>query len=309
MTVADRDIRKLFEGMSDHMRVSFGEPMSGHTTLRIGGPADVYAAPRDVEALGLVLRAAREGGLGALVVGGGSNLLVGDRGMDGVAVSVEAFDRIEVTEERGDRVFIKAEAGLPLAKLVAFARKKGLSGAEGLVGIPGRLGGAVAGNAGAFGSEMKDMVRSATVMTGGGDLRELSAEEMSFGYRRADIPAGSAIVSVDLVLLRDEPREVARRMEEYLKEKKRRQPLGERSAGCVFKNPPGLPAGRLIDEAGCKGMRQGAIEVSGLHANFFINTGGGTADDFLRLMDAVATKVKGRFGVDLEPEIKLAGRC
>lgn len=308
MIVAERDTGRLFEGLGAEAGIRHAEPMRAHTTLRIGGPAEVFAVPRDEEALGLMVRTARENSLPVLVVGGGSNLLVGDAGIAGVTVSMEAFTGLEVGE-RGDRALIKAGAGLPLGRLVEFAKKSGLSGAEGLVGIPGRLGGAVAGNAGAFGCEMKDMVNSVTVMGGAGEVRELPAAEIGFGYRRSDVPAGAAIISVDLVLRRDDPGDVARRTEEYLREKKETQPIGRRSAGCVFKNPPGLAAGRLIDEAGCKGMRQGDIEVSGVHANFFVNAGEGTAEDFLRLMDAVAARVKERSGVVLEPEIRIVGRC
>jgi UDP-N-acetylmuramate dehydrogenase len=192
---------------------------------------------------------------------------------------------------------------------VAYSKREGLRGLEGLAGIPGQVGGAIAGNAGSYGTEIKDIVASVTLIDLEGRTLVLGREDIAFGYRSAELPRGSMVLGAELRLARGRPDEVARRIGKWLETKKKTQPLGKRSAGCVFKNPPGDSAGRLIDRAGCKGMRVGAIEVSGLHADFFINTGGGSARDFLRLMDRVAERVRAAFGIELEPEIRIVGRC
>jgi UDP-N-acetylmuramate dehydrogenase len=149
---------------------------------------------------------------------------------------------------------------------------------------------------------------SITLMDGAGNVRSVNREEVPFGYRTAGIPRDCLIISTRLRLGKDSPGAVSRRIEDFRRDKRSRQPLGQRSAGCVFKNPEGSPAGRLIDEAGLKGMRKGDIEVSGLHANFFINRGRGRAEDFVRLMEEVASEVKAHSGVLLEPEIRIVGR-
>lgn len=309
MIVAERDIRELLGSGALRAGIKFGEPMRRHTWLRIGGPAEAFVTPYDVESLARIVRAAKKAGVPVLAVGGGSNLLVMDGGIEGLAVSMAELKSVEVAEEACDGVLIDAEAGLPLQSLLEFARQMGLSGLEGLAGIPGQLGGAVAGNAGAFGFEIKDVVSDVTLMDTDGRMTKVERARMGFRYRRASVPGGAIILSVELRLNKDDPAEVAGRMEGFLREKRRSQPLGKRSAGCVFKNPEGHSAGKLIDEAGCKGMRQGEIEVSRVHANFFINTGDGTADDFLRLMDKVASKVKHSSGMVLEPEIRVVGKC
>jgi UDP-N-acetylmuramate dehydrogenase len=180
---------------------------------------------------------------------------------------------------------------------------------EGMAGIPGQVGGAVAGNAGAFSCEMKDVILRVNVMNREGKAVTLGRDELGFAYRHAELPAGAVLLGAELRLEKDDPAEVSKRMEEFLKEKKSKQPLGRRSAGCVYKNPPGDFAGRMIEIAGCKGMRVGGIEVSAVHANFFVNTGEGTATDYMNLMVEVASRVRTHSGVVLEPEIRMVGRC
>jgi UDP-N-acetylmuramate dehydrogenase len=179
---------------------------------------------------------------------------------------------------------------------------------EGLAGNPGSVGGAVAGKAGSFGFEIRDVITSISLLMPDGSQKELSAEDIVFEYRKAHVPSGSIILSAVLSLKKDEPFEIKKRFIEFINEKKSRQPVSKPSAGCVFKNQKDIAAGKLIDDAGCKGMRVGDIEVSEMHANFFINTGKGTADDFLKLMDIVGKKVKDKFGIVLEPEIRILGR-
>jgi UDP-N-acetylmuramate dehydrogenase len=289
--------------------VKYDEPMSEHTSLRIGGPSDVLISPESPEAATRVLGLLKRSGFQYLPVGGGTNLLVSDRGIEGAALSLALLRGIETMEEADEWAALRVGAGTPLRELLAYCGKNGLSGIEGLSGIPGQVGGAIAGNAGSFGCEVKDVLTKITLAESGGEQRVLGSEDVVFGYRYAGLPEGSVILAVELRCAKDSPDAVAERMKGHLEMKKKTQPLGRRSAGCVFKNPPGESAGRLIDLAGGKGMRVGGIEVSEVHAGFFINAGGGTAEAFLRLMDAVAAKVKEAFGITLEPEIRIVGRC
>ncbi len=303
------NLREILDAERLNADIWFDEPMSRHTYLGIGGPAEAFVSPRDRDALAGVLRVAREHGVQAMPVGGGTNLLVSDRGIAGIVVFMGGFNEIRLVGENGE-VDLEVEAGVQLVRLVKFTVDYGLTGMEGLSGIPGHVGGAIAGNAGAFGCEIKDVVQSVTVMDGDGALRSLSRQEADFSYRRAGLPPGAIVLEARLRLGRDEPAEVARRYREFIEMKKSTQPLGERSAGCVYRNPPaGEPAGKLIEEAGCKGMSEGDIEVSQVHANFFVNRGKGTAEDYMRLMLRVASAVRAKSGVVLEPEIRMVGRC
>ncbi|KAF0143838.1 MAG: UDP-N-acetylmuramate dehydrogenase [Nitrospirae bacterium] len=288
--------------------VMFGEIMKRHTSLKIGGPADIFVFPQEVISLKNSIVALKKKNIPFMPVGGGTNLLVRDGGIEGVVVSLRDCRRIEVVDDTKDLASLFVESGVPLQKLVSFARENGFSGLEGLVGIPGSAGGAIAGNAGAYGYSMKNVVISATVMHADGRLAKLGTEELGLEYRKANIPAGSIILSANIRLRKDIKEDIAKRGEGFLKEKRGRQPLSELSAGCVFKNPEGTSGGKLIDEAGCKGMRIGDAEVSAVHANFLINKGNASASDFIKLMDAVRAKVLATFGVELETEIKVVGR-
>lgn len=288
--------------------VLFGETMKTHTSLKIGGPADIFAFPQEVISLKNMLTTLKKKSIPSLPVGGGTNLLVRDGGIEGVVVSLRDCRRIEIIDEAQDLISLFVESGVPLQKLVSFTKENGFSGMEGLAGIPGSVGGAIAGNTGAYGYSMKSLIVSATVMHPDGKLDKLAAGKLGLEYRAAKLPAGSIILSANIKLRRDIKEDIAKRMEGFLREKREKQPLSDLSAGCVFKNPEGASAGKLIDEAGCKGMRIGDVEVSSRHANFLINKGNASASDFLKLMDAVRTKVSSVFGVELEPEIKIVGR-
>jgi UDP-N-acetylmuramate dehydrogenase len=303
------EIKELIKREVPAGSVRYDEPMGGNTSLRIGGPADVLIEPESPEAVSRVLGLLKRSGVPCLPVGGGTNLLVSDRGIEGAALSLASLRGIETMEEDDGWAALRVGAGTPLQGLLAYCAKHGLSGIEGLSGIPGQAGGAIAGNAGSFGCEIKDVLTKITLAESGGGRRVLGSEDVAFGYRHAGLPEGSVILAVELRCAKDSPDAVAERMKGHLETKRKTQPLGRRSAGCVFKNPPGESAGRLMDRAGCKGMRVGGIEVSQVHAGFFINAGKGTAEDFLRLMDAVAGKVKEAFGITLEPEIRIVGRC
>lgn len=305
----DRD--KLASAMAKDapgVEFAFDQPMAPMTSLALGGPADVMVSPRsEADAMGS-LTALGALGMEVTALGGGTNLLVRDGGMGGAVISLGALDGLEVYQDNGGEVVLRAGAGLPMSRLLGYARKEGLSGIEGLSGVPGTLGGAVAGNAGSFGSEIMDVIREVTLCDIGGRVSMLVAGQFTPGYRSSGLPQGGVIVSALVALRRDDRVAVVARMDDALRKKNDTQPLGQHTAGCVFKNPEGDFAARLIDAAGCKGMRVGAIEVSALHAGFFINRGGGAAGDFLGLMDAVASRVMDEFGVELEPEIRVVGR-
>lgn len=281
------------------------EPMRRHTTLRIGGPADVFAEPADMRSLVNLLAEAREKKLAIMPLGGGSNLLVVDEGIRGIVISTESFNYISVIEETGDAVRLNVGTGTPLQRLVNLAREKGLTGIEGLAGIPGSVGGAIKGNAGSFGCEIGTVIEGLSVADKDGSIFTLGMESLGFGYRSSAIREDVIITEAAVRLAKGDAAEVAAKTSNFLREKRMRQPISEHSAGCVFRNPAGDYAGRLIDESGCKGMRRGDIEISALHANFFINKGNGSSSDFISLMEAVEEMVLKSFGIELEPEINI----
>ncbi|MBI4843319.1 MAG: UDP-N-acetylmuramate dehydrogenase [Nitrospirae bacterium] len=306
--MAGKELAALLGRETIKGEVMTDEALSKHTSLRIGGPVAAMVFPEDPVSLKNLLSAAAEDDIPVFVIGAGTNLLVTDERIDGIAVSLEAFDRLSVTEEAEDDVTVFAGAGLQLWRLVNFAKEKGYSGIEALAGIPGSLGGAVFMNAGSFGVEIKDVLVSITVMNRYGKIAPLAAGNLRFSYRRSNLPEGMVILGASIRLKKSDPSEVEAKVNECLRKKRLTQPLGEASAGCVFKNPEGENAGRLIDLAGCKGMRAGGAEVSGMHANYFINKGNATCKDFIELMDRVREKVKEKSGITLEPEIKIIGK-
>lgn len=306
--LSDKRMKEIFGEDGFLGDVFAGEPMRNHTTLRIGGPADIYVMTKNILSLKNLMIALSDEGIAAMPMGGGSNLLVSDDGISGAVISTAVLNHIEMIEESADEVRLFVEAGTPLQKLVNLAKACGYAGIEGLAGIPGFMGGALLGNAGSFGQEIGDIVESVTVIDVRGKVSSIDRDSIGFAYRRSAIPVEAIVLSANVRLKKDDPREVVKRTGDFLEEKLRKQPVSQFSAGCVFKNPPGARAGRLIDEAGCKGMRRGDVEVSSLHANFFINRGNGKAADFLGLMEEVKERVLKALGVELTPEIKVVGR-
>lgn len=303
-----KKIEEVFSKIHFDGEVRFKEPMKNHVSLKIGGPADIFLIPRDPSSLKNLLTTLKREEIPYFSLGGGTNVLIKDGGIEGAVVSLKSLRRIEVLSEDDEYVHLHVEAGTPLQRLVTFSREQGYTGIEWLVGIPGLLGGAICGNAGAFGSEIQDVLTDVWLMDANGMLNRFHKEDIHFGYRSSSISMKDIIVAGELRLRKDTKEDISSRIENFMREKRERQPISESSAGCVFKNPPGMSAGKLIDEAGCKGMSIGDIEVSRVHANFFINKGQGKASDFLRLMGEVIQRVKERFGFILDPEIKIVGR-
>jgi UDP-N-acetylmuramate dehydrogenase len=306
--VERQELKDMFSGEVFEGEVRFMEPMRNHTSLKIGGPADIFAIPQNLLSLRNMHINLEKSKIPFLPLGGGTNILVMDGGIEGAVISFKSFKKTDVLSENDEDMYLFVEAGTPLQGLVNFSRESGYSGLEGLVGIPGTVGGAICGNAGAFGYEMKDVLISVAIMDAEGRVEKIKAERIDFGYRSSSISADGMILSAEIKLKKDKKEDVSAKVDDFLKRKRQKQPVREPSAGCVFKNPSGLYAGKLIDEAGCKGMRIGDVEVSTIHANFFINKGGATASDFISLMKRVAQRVKEKFGVILEPEIKIVGR-
>ena len=308
MKVNSRELKDIFSEGIFEGEVKFMEPMRDHTSLRIGGPADIFAVPEDILSLSNMRARLKRRRVPFFPLGGGTNILVRDGGIEGTVISFRSLRKIEPVKEDDENVYLFVRAGALLQRLVNFSKENGYSGLEGLVGIPGTVGGAICGNAGAFGYEMKDILVSVEIMDSEGKIDRFKAEGIAFGYRSSGISQNELLLSAEIKLRKDKKEDISARIEDFLKIKRERQPVWEHSAGCVFKNPPGLSAGKLIDEAGCKSMRIGDVEVSAVHANFFINKGKASAADFIMLIEEVAARVKERSNVVLEPEIRIVGR-
>lgn len=279
------------------------EPLRRHVSFRIGGPADVLVMPRTIAELREVARYLLQHNLPFLVLGAGSNVLISDLGIRGVVLKIgKGVDRIHV-----DGQTVVAESGVGLPFLARFTAAQGLAGLEFSAGIPATVGGAVVMNAGAHGHAMAEVVRTVRLLSGEGE-EVRPADALGFAYRSSALQSGGCVVlEVTLQLTRADPAEIRARMEAWLRQRGETQPLGPPSSGCVFRNPPGDHAGRLVDLAGGKGLAVGGARVSDLHANYILNAGAATAADVVALMDKVSAQVMEKFQVRLEPEIKFLG--
>lgn len=279
------------------------EPMSKHTTFRIGGPADIFLTPKVSQVLD-VLKLAKEEHVPVTVIGNGSNLLVADKGIRGLVISFgKEAEEIQI---EGTRMTVAA--GTILAKVAAEAARNSLTGLEFAAGIPGSLGGAIVMNAGAYGGEMKDVVIGAKVLTPEGEIKELTKEELEFAYRHSCIPEKEYIVlEATLELTPGEEEKIREIMNDFKNRRIEKQPLEYPSAGSTFKRPEGYFAGKLIQDAGLRGYRVGGAQVSEKHCGFVINTGDATANDVRQLMEDVKRIVFDKYQVKLEPEVKMLG--
>jgi UDP-N-acetylmuramate dehydrogenase len=290
-------------------RLLVGEPLRAHTSLRVGGPADLLLFPADREDLLAALSLAAAEGVPVLVIGNGTNLLVRDGGVRGLVLHCGSLEGIrdEGPVAGGGGHGLAALAGTRLTRVINFAVKAGLSGLEFAAGIPGTVGGAVAMNAGAHGHSVGDAVAWVDLAGLDGSLERFGRDRLAFAYRSAAFPRPGIVVEVGLRLVPAPEAAVLAETKRCLEEHKRRLPFGWGNAGSVFKNPPGEAAGRLIDAAGCKGLRVGGAEVSAKHANVIVNVAQASAADIERLMGLVAERVRERSGVALEPEVKVVG--
>lgn len=284
----------------DGVSIAENEPLAAHTTLRIGGPARILVRCARPEAVCKAVRAAGDAGIPWLVLGLGANVLVPDAGLDAaVLVLVDRLADIEI-----DGVRLRAGGGAQLARVVRAALDAGLAGVECLGGIPSTLGGALAMNAGAYGQEILDVLSWAEVVEKDGTLRRLERWEVDGGYRWSVLGKGRVVTSAELSLRAEAPEALMARVQQA-REKRRGVLPPEPSAGSVFRNPPGDFAGRLLELAGCKGLSSGGARVSELHANVIVNPGGATAHGVRNLVQQMAARVRERFGVELQLELKI----
>ncbi len=280
-----------------------GELLSNHTTFRIGGAAKYFAVPKNEEEIMEAVDFAIVKDLPYYILGKGSNVLFADEGYPGVIIEIGAG--MEKVERIGDTE-IRAQAGVSLSSLAAFAAREGLAGLEFAGGIPGTLGGAVTMNAGAYGGEMKDVIVSAKVMDEEGIVRELSCEELELGYRTSIVQKKQLVLlEAEFLLNPGKTEEIQNTMKKLNAKRREKQPLEYPSAGSTFKRPEGYFAGKLIEDAGLRGYRVGDAQVSEKHCGFVVNRGKATCAEVLQLIEDIQKKVKEQFGVHLEPEVRI----
>lgn len=287
--------------------VLFDEPLDRYTSLRVGGRADALVFPQSVEEIGKLVMFFRQSDQPFLVVGNWTNLLVGDGGYRGAVIAMRDICRITWGREDQDRVMVDVQAGVSLSELVSLTAERALAGLSFCAGIPGSVGGAVMMNAGAFGQEIKDVLYKATLMDDRAVVADRLRQDLSFAYRKLDVPAGTIVVGAVFYLERGDARNIRQGIDEIMERRKRKHPLEYPSAGSIFKNPAGHPAGLLIEAAGLKGMQIGGAKISEKHGNFIINAGGAKAVDILALIELVQQKVFKQTGIVLETEVRIVG--
>lgn len=276
--------------------------MSRHTSLKVGGAADLYAEPEDADDLLTLVRSLKERQAPWLAIGRGYNLLVRDGGIRGAVISLARFNRIT---EAGERL-IRAEAGVENLALVRFAQERGWGGIGYISGIPGTVGGAVKMNAGAYGSGVLERLESLTLLLGD-TVAEYRREELDYGYRRLTLPVGAIVLAALFRLVECDPQQTEEEIRKDTELRRSKHNVGFPSAGSFFKNPSGQAAWRLIDGANLRGLAVGGAQVSEVHSNFLINRGGATAADFLELAGKVKEAVFAATGVQLEEEVRIVG--
>ena len=288
----------------DKEQVLIDEPMKKHTTFRVGGPADYFVMPKSIEEVQKIVAFCKDAKMPYYVLGNGSNLLVSDAGYRGVIIQIyKSMSEITVEDTT-----IRAQAGALLSKIGNIALDAELTGFEFAAGIPGAVGGAVVMNAGAYGGEMKDILKSATVLTTDGEVLTLYNKELELGYRTSIIAKKDYVVlEAEYELQKGSKEDIRAKMDELKVQRVTKQPLEYPSAGSTFKRPEGHFAGKLIQDAGLRGFSVGGAQVSEKHCGFVINKGDATAADIIELMRQVSEKVMQEFGVLLEPEVKMLG--
>ena len=288
--------------LSNKMPVKLNEPMSRHTTFKIGGAADVFAMPQTEKDVLFAVSLCRENGVPFYIVGNGSNLLVRDKGFRGVII------RPDLKELSIDGNKITAGAGTMLGAVARLAADNSLTGLEFASGIPGTTGGGVCMNAGAYGGELKDVIETVEILTREGEIKTISCAEAEFGYRTSGImKTGAIVLETVFALEKGNKDDILDKMNTLNSQRREKQPLEYPSAGSTFKRPEGYFAGKLIDDCGLRGFSVGDAQVSEKHCGFVVNKGNATAKDVLELMEKVSEKVYEKFGVKLEPEVRVIG--
>jgi UDP-N-acetylenolpyruvoylglucosamine reductase len=282
------------------------EPLASRTSFGIGGPADFFIEPGRAEGIEKVIEGSRERGIPYFLLGAGTNLLIADAGIEGLVV------RVATREHHIDGTRITAAAGLKMMRLARIAADANLRGFEFAIGVPGSVGGAVYQNAGCWGKEMREVLVEACGFMPGSGKKKWTPADLRFGYRTSALREGDLkgglVVEATIQLQRGDGEEAKAQMAKLARERNETQPIKTKNCGSVFKNPPGDSAGRLVQAAGLKGLRQGAAVISELHGNFIVNEGGATAADVAKLIERARAEVKRRFNAELEPEVERVGR-
>ncbi|TWT02249.1 UDP-N-acetylmuramate dehydrogenase [Planomicrobium sp. CPCC 101079] len=284
-------------------QVKIDEPLHLHTLTRMGGPADIFVTPKTEDETAATVKYAYENNIPLLLLGNGSNMVVRDGGVRGIVLNLKSLQAIRI-----DGVSVYAQGGAHIKEVSKAAAKQRLTGMEFACGIPGSIGGALAMNAGAYGGEIKDVIRQATVLTREGKKLVLSKEELALSYRKSVITKkGYYVLSAEFDLEVGKQSIIDAKMSELTYQRESKQPLEFPSAGSVFKRPPGNFAGKLIQESGLQGKGFGGAEVSTKHAGFIVNKNNATANDYIQTIEMVKSAVREKFGIDLELEVKIVG--
>jgi len=284
--------------------IKYGESLKNHTSLRIGGPADVFCSPNNIEDLKKVVSISKEYNIPFWVIGNGTNLLILDNGIRGLVINLnKGFKKIVFSDK-----IVKVGAGVSLVYLSKIVLNKELSGLEFACNVPGALGGAIINNSSFKGNCMADVVQDVTFLTRENKIERTSKPNLNFNYRECSLKGKSVIIlEATLLLKKGNKEEIESRIRENIEIRKTKQPLDKFSAGSIFKNPPGYYAGELAEKVGAKGLSRGKAQVSSKHANFIINNGGALAGDILYLIEEIEKRVKRNFGIKLEREIEILG--
>lgn len=284
--------------------IKYDEPLKNHTSIRIGGPADVFCSPGNIEDLKKVISISKEYNIPFLVLGNGTNLLILDNGIRGLVINLNKGFKKTIFSDK----IVKVGAGVSLVYLSKIALNRELSGLEFACNIPGTLGGAIINNAGFNGNFIAGVVQNVTFLTGENKIERTPKSNLNFNYRESNLKGKSVIIlEATLQLKKGNKEEIESKIKENIKIRETKQPLHKLNAGSIFKNPPGYYAGELIEKVGAKGLSRGKAEVSTRHANFIINNGGASARDILYLIEEIEKRVKKNFGIKLEREIEILG--
>ncbi len=303
----DHKIYQFLIEIVNQQQILINEPMKNHTSFKIGGPADFLALPKSVEQIQSIVKLCKNEKIPLFILGNGTDLLVRDKGIRGIVLKIaKNFDSVEIIGETKEKVV--AQSGVSLSALAKILLRNELSGFEFASGIPGTLGGAVTMNAGAYGGEMKDVLRSMEVMDQEGNIFTLEGKEMELGYRKSAVQERNLIALIaTMEFKKGNYDKIKKRMRDLDQMRKTKQPIQWPSAGSTFKRPEGYFAGKLIQDAGLKGFSMGRAQVSDLHSGFVINKGGATAKEVIALIRHIQTTVKEKLGVDLQTEVKIIG--
>jgi len=303
----DRKFRDTLKNVTSG-NVVFDEPMSRHTSMGVGGTADAFVSPESAEELRRIIACLKRFHIPYIPVGNGTNLIVRDGGYRGVIISMKGLHDVIVAERSPEQTSIYAGAGAALSEIVLLAAEYSLTGMEFCAGIPGSIGGAVKMNAGAYGSEIRNIIETVELMSNSEEIRKYKGNELNFEYRNLDLPADTMITGASFLLKRGRKEQIQERISEIIGTRKSKHPLEYRNAGSIFKNPGRKdPAGKIIDEIGLKGTRIGGAKISEKHGNFIINLGDAKAADIIALIDLVQKKMRNERGIELETEVKIVG--